>query len=45
MGKEGRGEGEGEEKDHIAMLWEAVVDLQKRVRKLERKLEDIERRR
>ena len=42
MGKEG--EGEGEEKDHIAMLWEAVVDLQKRVRKLERKLEDRERR-
>jgi hypothetical protein len=44
MGKEGREEGEGGEKDHIAMLWEAVVDLQKRVRKLERKLEDIERR-
>ena len=46
MGKEGE-EGEEEEekeKDHIAMLWEAVVDLQKRVRKLERKLEDRERR-
>jgi hypothetical protein len=42
MGKEGRGE--GEEENHIAMLWQAVVDLQKRVRKLERKLEDIERR-
>ncbi len=42
----GRGRREGEEeKNHITMLWEAVVDLQKRVRKLERKLEDIERRR
>jgi hypothetical protein len=28
-----------DEKDQVAFLWEAIVDLQNRVRKLERSLE------
>lgn len=32
-------EEDNDEKDQAAFLWEAIVDLQKRVRKLERTLE------
>ena len=32
-------EEDNDEKDQVAFLWEAIVDLQNRVRKLERTLE------
>jgi hypothetical protein len=32
-------EEDNDEKDQVAFLWEAIVDLQERVRKLERSLE------
>jgi hypothetical protein len=32
-------EEDNDEKDQVAFLWEAIVDLQNRVRKLERSLE------
>ena len=35
-------EEDNDEKDQVAFLWEAIVDLQNRVRKLERSLEQKE---